>query len=512
MRRTSLPIPIWIALAVSILIPLGCGDDCPVCSDGGSKEIHGTITAGANPLRAGIELRSISTDETVEPAVYRTESDSTGHYSIDVPPGSYTLEAWIQDPLCCVDGYAHDGTLSDTEADTILTDTEEASIVVDISLGSIRIGLTTPPRMNGREFQSYIQPYQGMTDYVYTTATAQDGHVDLIFPAAIPRRYRVRCEVGGTGVWMPGTLSEDEADGITVEAGKETVYQAQISDRAMLSGFVTGSWQRMSAGCPTLRLVDSDSTVISRNTVTENGEYQLWVLATVQARLAITTGYTWRWYGGSTFEEATVFDLHPGETIPLDMVLSGIAGNLGRPNSWGDGTAGLYDPERRLLDTSYLVGEASGFQFANLSAGRYYLRFSSGPSWIEHWYDHAESFETATPIVIQEDGEIVWVSATPLDGGSISGRVVDSQGRPRIGAALSVTTSESPGSWNHREIRTGENGTFTAPALVNGSYKLAVHLSWRETIWYPGVADWDSAGVITVEGYGAVTGIEIRLP
>ena len=79
------------------------------------------------------------------------------------------------------------------------------------------------------------------------------------------------------------------------------------------------------------------------------------------------------------------------------------------------------------------------------------------------------------PFVLGE-GEAKEIPAIALaTGGSIEGRVRDSEGSPAIGAR--VFWARAPGYVDRGECLTGEGGAFAFQALEPGTYRLQVHTS-----------------------------------
>ncbi len=173
------------------------------------------------------------------------------------------------------------------------------------------------------------------------------------------------------------------------------------------------------------------------------------------------------------------------------------------------GAIKLCDDSGNVIAQTGGTGNARTFRFANLTPGTYFVRIPESQGWIDHWYNHADSFEHATPIEIATAGEVVWIDPTLLEGARISGRVLDALGEPVIAASVVLTSSESDRSLRG-SVLTRAGGEFDVIAIPDGSYKVGANTHSRGLVYYPSAAAWDSAGVITIQNHEDVTGIVIQ--
>ncbi len=197
-------------------------------------------------------------------------------------------------------------------------------------LGAARLELDTPPVLEGERINAFLDSGVDQGNLrIYVDARAVDGQAVFFFPCVPAAQYRMHISASRTWFWLPGSYVETEGARITVVADEETVYQGRIPDLAGIHGTVTGSWQQMNMYPPMLRLFDGDSTWIATGDGADDGTYQLWALAPLRGRLLITIEDHSRWHGGNSFDTATEFDLHPGDDTEVNIVESGIAGQLG---------------------------------------------------------------------------------------------------------------------------------------------------------------------------------------
>ena len=109
------------------------------------------------------------------------------------------------------------------------------------------------------------------------------------------------------------------------------------------------------------------------------------------------------------------------------------------------------------------------------------------------------------------------------DNGRLSGRVLDAEGQPVARIMITLAKPESdPKNVYETMDRTDEEGRFNLSSVPAGRYVIAVnHQRYREAtdptlayppVFYPGVVDQPSAGVITLGAGEKVTGLDIRVP
>jgi hypothetical protein len=140
------------------------------------------------------------------------------------------------------------------------------------------------------------------------------------------------------------------------------------------------------------------------------------------------------------------------------------------------------------------------------------LRILAGPTWIEQYYDRADSLASATPIQITEDGQVVWLNLELENGGSIEGRLMRDDGAPAYGVPIDLV-----GPTGTQPLRRGQSndqeGGFTFSALPDGDYRVVAHPNEIDVpVWYPGVTDTAQAVVISIRDHADVTGIFFDLP
>ncbi|MFB8188273.1 carboxypeptidase regulatory-like domain-containing protein [Microbacterium sp. NPDC055988] len=125
-------------------------------------------------------------------------------------------------------------------------------------------------------------------------------------------------------------------------------------------------------------------------------------------------------------------------------------------------------------------------------------------------YHGGTTSETATSIVVRGSVTGIGIGAT-VSSRTISGTVRDAGGNPVEGASVSIAPQPWAGENSGRSAVSGADGRYTLVNVVPGSYNLAFFAGGPSVYW-PGVDDWESAGIITINaatpslsGYDAVT-------
>lgn len=504
-RRFSSPV---LCAALSLVFISGCGEDeSTPCDPTNTGRIQGTILAAGEPVIAHIDARQVGRLEG-RLSYYHTSTDSSGAYSLSVSPGDYLLRI---DGFQCASFYNH-GTLRPDKPETLHV-ARGASVTASLRAGAFRVDLATPAELEGEHVLLRLQS----TADCYTwgdAVTAAGGSVLLRIPNVLPGTYRMLVTVPDHGeIWLPGTTDFADADSVVIVAGEEKLYQASLPPAAILRGSLTGSWQELGY-LPGLALADPDlGRPIAFATVDPvDGSYELQVYGRIHGVLNIQIGGTTRWYGGTSPETATRIDIEPGEVVELNLRESGVAGWMNRPAPQNGTELSLWDSQGTLRGRAWADGPRGFFRIANLETGTYFLKIQAGPTWIEQWHDKADSLAAATPIVVTEEGSVVWLDLDLEDGGRVEGRLLRANGSPAYGLPVQL--------WRRSEVQAirnvtsnDEGGGFALLALPDGDYRLvAFPIAFGPPVFYPGVMDSAQAEILSIRDHAAITGLVFQLP
>jgi|GEM_PF-5547525 len=508
---------VHVALVMAAGVPFlaGCGSDSSTCP-AGSGRILGTITAGGHPVIAALSIQSYPS-RPGNNIVAMAYTDSSGHYAISLPAADYRIAVRFQGASLIGYILGRGLTIELGQAQTFhVVDAKE--IRADVLLSSAVLTLDTPAELDGEPITATLQPGGRLPAVAGNRDTVRAGLARISFPVGLPGRYQVHVRIGGfwndgawneSSVWLPATYDRSQAEWITLEEATETQIQGTIAPPGKITGSITGAWEELNATAPTLTLVSETDTSTIATERSLDGLYSLRVFAPMRARLQIQEIFP-RWYGGSSYASATVLDLQPPDVVSLDIHQSGIAGRIGRISTYG-GTVSVNDASGTRIDVSQPTGADGLFHFANLAAGTYYVHVDGDRTWVPQWYDGADSLAAGTPIVIAQEGEVQWITVHLSDGGTISGRISTNGSSAVYAAVFAVIPGQEQGGYYHAAdtVVSGPDGEYRLAVLPNGDYKIgAVLTAGAPTIWYPGMADPDSATIVSIRDHGTVTGID----
>jgi hypothetical protein len=494
-------------LALTFALTLGCSEETTEPRPA-TERIYGTVTSAGQPLAVRVGIRNVRVDPRDPEVNIRVRVDSTGSFSTSVPPGRYVASI---EGGAAVYGFIYQGSISTDRADTIEVAEGSAPSRVDVALATTRLRVHAPGLEGVRGYAFFLD--ESGPPHAYSPGEIVGGVFETVTKGLPAATYKVGLDLGNW-VWLAWTYESAEAERIDVlDVDREILIERTLPQPGTLRVRIRGSWQTLDLSPPRLTLLGEDSTEVASGICDANGESSLPLWAPVRGKLRIDIGSLSRWDGGPTYDEATEYAIVPGETVEVDIVESGIAGMTDRsPVGYYNPTVSIVDEDERWFGYT-VVTESGLFRFANLLPGTYYLHFNESESWIPQWYGGSESFAEAVPITVSEPGELVWLDVDLVEGGSISGAVLDPQGTPLRGIETFVTPAgTAPEDSRGDDTTRGPDGAFHIRDLPDGSYKLGARSASRDTIWYPGVASWSSAAVIVLEGHPDLSGYTIQFP
>lgn len=482
-----------------VLLVGSCGDDEPTapCPTYEVGAFEGRVLAGGVGIQATVGARAAERSHRGE-ILFLTRSDSTGHYRLAVPSGSYWLEV---NPSHSGVGAGMFPGLGDTL--TITNHVRQA----DLRCASVRFRVHTPPGMEGREMAANLElPWR--TDEA--NAVVHDGQLEYLFPLLQAASGRFSVGTWPVRYWLPGTYDRDSARIVAFPVDQPLVVAAALDRWAALSGTFRGPSQDH-ASVEAYAAVDSAR--VGATSTTADGSFVLDVLSARPVKIRVEMDDAEQWIGGESFATAQVFDLQPGEAVrDLTVGAGGVRCTLEGPGNLINQRAVVVLRDESGRNHGALFSSDSPVSVRNLRPGRYYLYVSGIPAeqtWGSQWYDGATSLAHATPIDVLA-GEITPVTVHLFPGGSLDGRLLLADGTPVSYGPVTIIDADGASSsiyWiQHRDV-----GAFRFRGLGDGGYRLAAQTE-EGNWWFPGTANPDSARVVEVIDHAAVTGIEWRLP
>ncbi len=504
--KTFLRFALIVFPAVALVLA-SCGNDTPtMCPLDGYGALEGYVRSSGQGISA--EISAVSEEGGyLGVRTFRTTSDSTGWYRLELPVGLYRLEVspgvWALSTM--------------KSADTIRVTARVIRFDLDRCRAEIRIAM--PDNFDGDSFSMTLEEEE---EYgrVQMTKSQEDGWLHFGFSALLPGYYAMI--LGGN--WQLGEplyLRRPTAPGdvsrIWLGTDRVAVFEIDFRDTyATISGEISGGCMDADGGSVYLTGFSADSLQVGATRCASDGSYEWLTLLPHEVRLLTGHYGDGQWIGGDSFATARVFDLAPAARVTgVDLVASGFQLQLNGP---GDLTvhrpyASVHDEWGNELFGSDLY--ENPFTFCNLRAGRYYLHldgYCNEQVWAPQWYDGANGWQDATPIDLGE-GEFRRLVMELVTGGSIEGELRTADGQlPDFTECGLFDFAGNPlcREWENWRWFTG--GLFNITGLADGDYYLAARTESGDAWWYPGTLDFAEAVPITIAGLGAVTDLNWLLP
>jgi hypothetical protein len=515
---------LFACLIAACLVP-GCGDEeSPVCPDQPIGLIQGFVLGGGKPVSCTLVAWPVDREDA---SSFQTSTDSTGWYELALPAGAY----WLGEGVGGLWGvsswyYSRDGYVWDSgDADTLIVG--EWPVRADLIGGALTVSLAMPA--DTTEGWHFCRAYQqtgestGAGSFTFresATARSAQGTVTFEFPLLAAGTYALECVPHGESpIWLPPTLDVAAADRVIIEAGRSSVYSAQLPEPAVLVLETSGSWQTLNLNEPYVLVYSADSTQIDGIGISDAGTGRLSIRAPVSVKLHIEVGGVTRWHGGWTFAEAQTVTLTPGDPpVHIAYRESAILCTLVLPGLDIDHEVKyyLYDETGRCLTQSGLYPEhLRPAPLPNLTPGTYYIgivpNYHRQQYWMPQWFDQQDSLASATPVVVAAEGIVMPVTMHVVVGGGISGRVREGDGTPYAGP-LRVRSSADSGR-DLQVVQTDElTGDYSVIGLPDGDYLLAIQFGWSRLCWYPGTMLIQEAEPVRIRNHARLTNVDWQIP
>ncbi|WP_292732944.1 fibronectin type III domain-containing protein [Microbacterium sp. UBA1097] len=442
-----------------------------------------------------------------------------------IPAGEYTLSGNLgsgldfsyPDPITVVAG-----TVVDT-IDLTLPPAQIAGTVTSEATGAGVYAYVTATWTETSEWGSWQNSTSVYTDY----DTGRYEFVNLTPGIEYTLRFNPVSSSSLASEWWQNVTTEAEATPIVVgESGSETV----VADAALAPGIpISGRVIDALTGEPLSGVwVDwstyTDSTGAFTVYADRPGDIDL-VTDGTETHIASRTPLTLTAEGVSDLTIA----LQRGYTISGTVT----AANNGAPLSGIDVSIRAADDEYDYVGNITVWTSSEGrFQTDALPPGQYKLEIRNYTGlYVTQWFDAAEDFDAAQVLSLIDAG-IEDLDVRMTLGGTVSGRIVDENGTPIVGATVGVATAPETGLASvfsafarlfsataatspilDIETTTDAEGNFRLPALEPGDYTLYVYSAEFGTRWYDNKATRAEADVIHISGGQTVAlGGEVVLP
>ncbi len=520
-----------IALILAVtLLAVAWFSSCDNCNDGpsmpptGLSVIEGTLLIhGASAESVLVVVRSLYRSDVW--AMTEALTDSAGGFRLEIPPGEYMLG--LDSDYYSGDLVYADGNLQHRDVEPGVIEAGDEPLRIDLEAGAASVVLQTPAELDSSYLMVQLRQEGDEALDFHVLARALGGVLHAEFPILPFGSYTVHADVYNQILDLPTRLDPSAADSIQVSPNLKGSGEYMIPAPIRVSGAVTGSWQSLVPDHnPRVSLFQADSTWLLNAYCDDDGYFEVTLATPDPFRASVEINDASRWIGGNSFEDATLFGADPGGTIEdVSLIESGIACRVSGPVE-GDlvyAECMVYSEDGRpVFPESYLDDTAGLLRIPNLVPGAYYLhlqrhRYSSFATWCPQWHSQAEMIEEATPILIQDQGEVVQISVSLMEGATISGKILRSSGEIAGGVAVIAERIGYTGGDLEpvsRAETTELDGYFEIKGLPNGQYIVGVVLSWwtDDVWWYPGKLEPAAADTVLIRDFRSVTGLDWQMP
>lgn len=530
-------------LLLGLFLYTGCDSDENVCGPGvPAARLAGRVNTGSDPTLFILQATRTDLPEG-ESGIYSATPDADGHYAVDVPPGRYVLE--LRGSIPAYYSYTAFGpALGRADGDTLQVTTGQIIDSLDFDLATLALHIVLPDSALDGESVVVSLHREGSDDQGWDPdfrwqqwVGIEGGTVDYIAPAIPPGRYQVEFALGarryecicsypwdGEHVWLPDGDTREQAAWYEAPAGQVLdLAWSTGTPPARLTGTIGGAWRPLGMNTPPeISIIDTDSmTVMGQRRTEEDGSFDLILYRPRPVKLLVTHMGVPQYIGGPDFASATVFAPAAGQAV-TGITLESCAVTLDTSLPLG-AISGQADFHIYTADGQILLGTVSGqwcfkstYILPNLWPGAFLVKadFPGSSSfgryaWIPQWYPGVADLADAEPVVLSQPGEVLPLTMTVLEGGSIAGELTG-EPDPDDRWHVLATTADEAAVWGSNDIF-GPETAYNLIGLPDGDWKVGVTpiMTPGDTIWYPGTTDWSAATAITIENGSAVEGIDI---
>ena len=360
----------------------------------------------------------------------------------------------------------------------------------------------------------------------------------------IQQNYREHMFLGDTEFGRLSDAGRDAADPVAVALGKETTgIDAVLRLFGSISGRLTDGGGKgiahanVSAYAPEMkaRVAASGSSslffssgrsrsVISEATTRADGSYQLEKLPPGKYRLHFSSSsgsvQVDRWYRNrDALENADEVPLEEGQNLgEIDMRQKENCTISGRVTSSGGVPLANINVELNDMDKAQVLhGNTDGkgdFFLQGVEKGKYKIHFSQPypADYLPCWYAAADRFEDALVLDTNLVRDIRGIHGRMERGGTIGGRIVDSQGKPVNNYTIEAVDAQAKVI---ARVTSDEEGTYLLRPLPQGDYRIhfiKYPLHRFPEGWHDGQTDPAKATVLQVGKGGRISGIDYTVP
>ena len=368
--------------------------------------------------------------------------------------------------------------------------------------GGVNVVLAPGAEISGVVTDAHGHPIAGLcinvgsAGYVNTSnGTLADGSYFVNELAAGTYQLGFSSGCGNSGnyapYWYDNQSNPDLAANIKLTRGEPLTINAQMQPGAAISGSVTDSHGRKLWGICVTVATPLDAELFGgfeQIAYSYNGAYHFAGLTPGPYLLDFGCGssrYANTWFPNAADPGAADAVSAPvGQTAGISAVvrpagsITGIVrGPAGKPLA-GACVSAINTRDR--ASAIIVIGgpgpttdSRGAYKLTGLAAGRYDVLFSQcavNQQYPDQWYRGQDSQVAATPVTVQPGATTAGIDAIMRLGGSVTGRVVDSSGKPLKNICVSAY---NPNTGQFGFGTTGNTGTYAMHAVATGSYTVS---------------------------------------
>lgn len=502
------------------------------------------LRAAGGAVPPDVRVEAVLTGPEDGAVVSTASTRSRGRYVLDgLAPGRYVVR--VTDPSS---GIVHHPAAVRVKSATVLRIKEgQRTSGVDVNVPKPAVITGRVLSQDGRPMTGVrVRAHQGIQDmgrYGMSTIGLEEVLTDRA------GRYRLEKPTSTLSLWAGEGAAPSACEGVldgvkgwSVEAGREYVRDLREPRPAAISGTVTDTAGKALRNIP-VAVERIDSSCSEQTRTDRNGRYQLDGLKPGKYRALFAQSLPKRsiylpiHYGGNANpDSARVLRMKPGSSrtgVDVELQKGGqITGDVALPDGvrLDDLTVWAIQIETEegasVAERMGRVGENGRFSLVGLRSGRYRLSFTPtftgsmvGRDVVPTLFHTAQGSTTdpdeATAIDVTV-GESTRGVEVKLDlGASISGRVVDGDGKPRdIAVVAHRRGASTDGAGDDEWVTaasswTDSEGRYSLRGLGAGTYR--INFGGTEGEYFPDVKKIDDARDLELDSDEAMTGIDAEV-
>ncbi|MFZ4658711.1 MAG: carboxypeptidase regulatory-like domain-containing protein [Caldilineaceae bacterium] len=504
--------------------------------------IQGRITNAADEPIMGAAIYAYQQDEQGQwVSIENDYSDFDGNYAITpLSAGAYRLKFEAPFNSNYFDKFHPNAETVETAADIPISAGQTLTIDTVLQQGATIQGKvinSAGAPIKGAYIYAYRLNTQGEWDSVASDFTNFDENYSIT--PLLAGTYRLRFDAPYDSDYLDkyylNAETVEAATDIPLTAGQVITIDTTLQNSGHIAGKITNQ-----AGTPIAdasvttyyQATDGKWTYGGSHKSNATGDYNIGGLRSKAYRLEIDppfgSAYLAEYYDNAvTVENATNIAVSAGITTPINVKLEAGGTVAGRvTNKQGapiaDVLVYLY---RRASEGDWSTirsvrTNASGdYTIQGLTAGNYRVKFEPPfqSSYIGKFYENASDLESATDLAVSV-GQLTTVNTTLVEGGRITGKVLNRAGAPLAGIEVTLYNDFLQCGAGYavsyiQETPTDANGLYTISGLQAGLYRLQFDDPNKQykTTYYPTANKLENATDLTVALEQTLTNLNVTL-